>query len=543
MGSSQSGLRQAVQRAAKALGHSAVAGRYHTPPAKLEDDYEVLSQELGTGFNGVVHLATNKQTGEKCAVKAYSLLTLDGGRMEELELEAQIYLGLDHPHVARLMDVYQSRSHLYLVMEACTGGELYYRVEKRKKFSEGDAAEAFHQMLLAVHYLHTNDIVHRDLKLENFLYEEENSDHLKLIDFGFSDIINTSTTLAAAKGTLAYMAPEVLQRSYTSKCDIWSLGVILFILLVGYMPFGGLEAKQRKDIKDGKYKWNAQKWQNISKQAQDLVKSLLIVDPKERPSAQELLSNQWVLTTRQSANEYIDPSVVVALQQMSHHSRFRRTCLSMMAWSLNQQERATVRNYFLIIDKDNNGSLSLEEFRQVLLKSKTSLDDATIEQIFEGIDTSGDHKIDYTEFLAAMVDARLECHDNLIMSAFQRFDADNSGQITYDNLKKVLGEGFSDREVKTIIYHADADHDGQISYDEFYAYLKKSPHHNNRLVDGVHATRKKTGNFKLFSSGAKTRSISVRDVSDGDIEVEETEDEDEESGMSWLLCQKMPCRN
>lgn len=128
---------------------------------------------------------------------------------------------MDHPHVASLTDVYESEDQLYLVMECMLGGELFDRVVKRKRFTEKDAAKAVYQMLLAVNYIHSHDVVHRDIKLENFLYEAQDSDHLKLIDFGFSKIWQPNTTMAVSCGTLAYVAPEVLEKSYTSQCDLW----------------------------------------------------------------------------------------------------------------------------------------------------------------------------------------------------------------------------------------------------------------------------------------------------------------------------------
>merc|ERR1719230_500696 len=133
-------------------------------------------------------------------------------------------------------------------------------------------------MLLAINYLHSRDIVHRDIKLENFLYEHKDSEHLKLIDFGFSKIWQPNTKMAASCGTLAYVAPEVLRQSYTSKCDMWSFGVTIFIVLLGYLPFSGPESHQCTAIKQGKYKKKPESWSKISSSAQDFLTSLLVVD-------------------------------------------------------------------------------------------------------------------------------------------------------------------------------------------------------------------------------------------------------------------------
>merc|ERR550514_222916 len=151
-------------------------------------------------------------------------------------------------------------------MEAMAGGELFDRITKLKKFKESEAADAMWQMLLAVNYLHRHGIVHRDIKLENFLYDgaegSSESMHLKLIDFGFSKMCHLAENMSAKCGTLAYVSPEVLRGCYTNQCDMWSLGVISFITLSGYMPFSGAEEKMSRTIAHGEYIWKPDCWKN-----------------------------------------------------------------------------------------------------------------------------------------------------------------------------------------------------------------------------------------------------------------------------------------
>ncbi|CAK9011332.1 unnamed protein product [Durusdinium trenchii] len=215
-------------RAEKRLGVPAVVGRYHRAlERQLQDDYELGDKEL--------------------------------------------FLSMDHPRVARLMDVYETEGRLSLVMECMEGGELFTRVMDREVFPEKDAAHTAWQMLLALNYIHSHGIVHRDIKLENFMYARKDTDHLKLIDFGLSKVWEPNTKMEASCGTLGYIAPEVLNKTYSSKCDLWSLGVIVYILLSGCMPFAGSEYHQITCIMSGMYDMEDEEWTCISRSAKDFV--------------------------------------------------------------------------------------------------------------------------------------------------------------------------------------------------------------------------------------------------------------------------------
>lgn len=171
-------------------GKIPLAGRCHRLPRRLENDYSLSSKILGTGYNGKVHLARSRiNTKQTVAVKTFKLKGLSENKKERLMAETSVFLCMDHPHVARLLDVYESDNHMSLVMECMEGGELFDRVTNAKRFTEPQAADATRQMLLALNYLHSRGMVHRDVKLENFLYDDQDGDHLKMIDFGFSKIL------------------------------------------------------------------------------------------------------------------------------------------------------------------------------------------------------------------------------------------------------------------------------------------------------------------------------------------------------------------
>mmetsp|Transcript_111660 Transcript_111660/g.346472 ORF Transcript_111660/g.346472 Transcript_111660/m.346472 type:complete len:530 (-) Transcript_111660:203-1792(-) len=477
MGAQESKLDVIADQVQARVGRISLSGRYHRPPKKLDDDYVVAAKVLGSGYNGVVREATRqnpkeKNEKQKFAVKAFKLSNLSSQQKAQLEGEVEISLCMDHPHVARLFDVYESQEFLHLVMECMEGGELYERIVELKTFSERDAADTVWQMLLAVNYLHSHGIVHRDLKLENFLYDVKGSSHLKLIDFGFSKVWDPNMKMQVSCGTLAYVAPEVLKKNYTSQCDLWSLGVIVFILLSGYMPFSGSETAQTQNISKGKYNWRPERWKGVSQEAKDFTTSLLVVNPELRLTAQTAMDHAWMAKRHQATDSTVDAEVVSALRQFGQASKFRRCCLEMMAWSLSNDERKNVREYFIKMDKNKQGTITLGELKSVLVE-QFKVPDAEACQIFNALDSNHDEEIHYSDFLAAMVSTRIALHDDLLRATFNRFDKDSSGYITSENLKEVIGDAFEGENVETLLKEADQLKDGRISYAEFVAFLRQ----------------------------------------------------------------------
>jgi len=324
-----------------------------------------------------------------------------------------------------------------------------------------------------LNYIHSHGMVHRDLKLENFLYDKKGSNHLKLIDFGFSKVWDPNIKMHVSCGTFSYVAPEVLEKSYTSQCDVWSLGVIVFILLAGYMPFSGTEAVQTRNIAEGKYTMKPERWGHISDDAKHFTKSLLQVNPQKRLTVQKALEHDWIATRNECSCE-VDISIVNALRHFGQATRFRRCCMEMMAWSLSNEERSKVREYFVKMDASKQGTITLQELKNVLQERFKIPDDETM-AIFRALDTNNDEEIHYSDFLAAMVSTRIALHDDLLRCTFKKFDVDNSGYITVENLRQVLGDTFEGEEVESLVAEADQLKDNRISYAEFVAYIRGTP--------------------------------------------------------------------
>ncbi|XP_064608726.1 calcium/calmodulin-dependent protein kinase type IV-like [Liolophura sinensis] len=258
----------------------------------FEERYN-LGVELGKGGTAKVFICQNKASGENWAVKIIEK-KID---KKIVRTETGILLKLNHPNVIRLKEIYETHSTIYLVLELVTGGELFDRIVSRGHYSEKDAALCVKEMLTGVKYLHDNGVVHRDLKPENFLYEKPTAESkLKVADFGLSTIIRPQVDLKTVCGTPGYCAPEVLSgTTYGQAVDMWSIGVITYILLCGYEPFfGETERELFRNIRKCNYKFDSPWWSGVSINARDLIERLLVVDPKKRLTADQALLHPWV---------------------------------------------------------------------------------------------------------------------------------------------------------------------------------------------------------------------------------------------------------
>jgi len=262
------------------------------------EKYYDLKKEVGTGNFSVVRMAVNKKTGEEVAVKIIDKKRV-GQKKDMLQTEVDILQTVRHPHIVELKELFETSTHIFLVMEIVMGGELFDRIVERGSFSEKDAAKITREILEAVSYLHSKGIAHRDLKPENLLCASKAPDSdIKISDFGLSKIMDPDThmKMMTACGTPGYVAPEVLKcQGYGKEVDLWSTGVILYIMLCGFPPFyEENNALLFEKIMAGKYQFLAPYWNNISADAKDLVSKLLTVDPAKRLTAEMALKHAWI---------------------------------------------------------------------------------------------------------------------------------------------------------------------------------------------------------------------------------------------------------
>lgn len=266
-----------------------------------KDSY-ALGRVLGQGSFATVKRATHKKDGTVWAVKIIKKAALNNEDRACLDKEVEIMerlADLKHPNIVLLREVFDTPASFYMVMELCVGGEVFDRVVEKEKYSENEARVAVVQVAHALKVCHEMGVVHRDLKPENLLYADVDSDVIKLADFGLASMLTPQAALETACGTPGYVAPEILWGSgYSKECDIWSLGVITYILLCGFPPFYD-ENQNRlfKKIRNADYSFPSPFWDKVSDGAKKFVASMINVDPEDRATAQSVLEDPWITNT------------------------------------------------------------------------------------------------------------------------------------------------------------------------------------------------------------------------------------------------------
>ncbi|KAK9713240.1 hypothetical protein RND81_06G013900 [Saponaria officinalis] len=455
-----------------------------------------IGKLLGHGQFGYTYVATLKSTGDRVAVKkiSKSKMVLPVA-VEDVKREVKILKELTgHENVVQFYDAFEDDNFVYIVMELCEGGELLDRILAKKdgRYTEKDAPVVVRQMLKVVAECHLHGLVHRDMKPENFLFKSSKEDSpLKATNFGLSDFINPGRKFSDIVGSAYYVAPEVLKRKSGPESDVWSIGVITYILLCGRRPFWDkTEDGIFKEVLRGKPDFRRKPWPTISNSAKDFVKKLLVKDPHARLTAAQALSHQWVREGGNASDIPIDISVLHNMRQFVKYSRMKQFSLGALARTLNEEELADLRDQFDAIDVDKSGTISLEEMRQALAKDLSwKLKDPCVMEIVEAMDSNTDGFVDFTEFVAATLHVhQLHEHDNekwqqRSQAAFEKFDVDQDGYITPEELRMQTGLKGS---VDPLLEEADIDKDGKISLAEFRRLLRSASAVASPTSEGAH---------------------------------------------------------
>ena len=459
------------------------------PTKNIEEDY-LIGRILGQGQFGVTTLAKHKETQKRCACKTISKLKLvTEADIQDIKREIQILRHLSgQDNVVNFFGAYEDIRSVHIVMELCEGGELYDSIIEAGHYSEKKAAKHLQTMLLVVKHMHELGVMHRDLKPENFLLSSKSADaELKATDFGLSAFFKEGDHFSEVIGSAYYIAPEVLLNNYSNEIDIWSVGVIMYILLCGWPPFNGETEKEIfNNILKAPIDFVSDPWPNISAGAKDCVNKMLVRDPEKRATCSEILKHPWM--NNAAPDTPLDNAVAKRIKQFAAMNKLKKAALKIMAASLTANEVEGLKKMFSTMDKDGSGCITFDELRKGLKQQGYAGAENEIMDMMQQMDLDGNGTVDWDEFIAATVNVQMLNQSEALLKAFQTIDKDNSGYITEDEIEKTLKDyGFNHEvdEIVQIIKDCDQNSDGKISYDEFAHMMNMGTVNNKKQEDSA----------------------------------------------------------
>ena len=360
-------------------------------------DYKIDSQAVGTGRFGVVYKATDRVTGETVAVKMVRKKNSSFDK-DTLMQEIDILKKMKNKRTMSLIQTYEDRANVHIVSEWLEGGELFDRIIDLGEdvHSEASAACIMREIFQAVQYLHSINISHRDLKPENIMFRENpevddptdpHSHSIVLIDFGMSCEFIPGEQMSAQVGSPSYVAPEVLGGKYDETADMWSLGVIMYILLSGEPPFHGDSPSQiMRKVREGEYDMNQNTWRFVSESGKDLVTKLMVMDPQERLTLKQVMSHGWWDDAARLLQP-LPPNVASSIKEFERQNQIKRKAISIITKGISDlPEFDDLRIMFKDFDSDNDGIISVEELGLALKTLEIVMNSDDLESIVNQID-------------------------------------------------------------------------------------------------------------------------------------------------------------
>ena len=431
---------------------------------------------LGGGNFGSVRVAYRKDIEPKkyYAVKSISKKNLSDIDLNGLIKEVEILSNLHHPFIAQFYETYQDKYYFHIVMELCTGKDLFSKIVQDGKISEHYVAEIIMKILSAITYCHSKQITHRDIKPENilFLTKEPNSG-IKLIDFGLSKKFNHKEKMHSILGTPYYIAPEVLKGDYDCKCDIWSIGSITYMMLCGSPVFNGQSDSEIFDkIINQPINFPKEKFDKISSNAIDFMKKCLVKDPSKRISAKEGLLHPWFKYQLEKihSEEFLDNEILNNLKNFTSPINFKKLVLKYLVNMVNDSELKKLKQTFVAIDRDHTGCINLKELETAFQMLNIEISNKDIHKIYEAA-SEQNGVIDYNQFLIASMNQKKNLKKEQLIQAFKYIDIDDSGYIDKSDIQNAAlrsGKKFvNENDIDNMMKEVKVDNKGKISLDEF----------------------------------------------------------------------------
>ena len=437
---------------------------------------EYLFEEIiGRGSFGKVWLASHKTTFQKKAIKQIDFkIPPQDSEIDKLLKEVSILKQLDHPNIIKIYEVYKNKNRLFIVTEYCEGGELFDKIYQLKRFTENQAAKYMLDIVSALMHCHDSDIIHRDIKPENFLFDRKGEDaKLKLIDFGSSRFVNPEKRMKKLVGTCYFMAPELLAGDYDKKADVWSLGVCLYVMLCGSVPFPGNSADEIMScIKNAPLTFTQGIWDNVSEEAKYLIRKMMEKKPELRFSIEQVFNDDWLQSRGMNRlpDRELNRDSLKRLSLFKTESKLQKSVYFFIASQFIETKAVDdLTQVFKAADKNSDGFLSSDEIIKATESVGVTVD---VLQIIKNCDIDKNGLVNYTEFLAATVNQQMFYNKQNLLKVFAAFDKNGDGKIDLEELKEVMGAGNTDASIRSMIDEADINKDGMIDIDEFMNHMK-----------------------------------------------------------------------
>lgn len=445
----------------------------------VDEVYDMSTHLIDEGKLATVRRAKHIKTDEEVVVKS---VHKNNTTLETVNMAISMLKTLDHPNIIKLYDVFEDYLEWHLILEYCSGGEVFEKILADTTFSEKQAARIQQQIFSAVAYMHSRGYCHRDLKPENLLLEQDADLEkcvIKIIDWTNAKPFTSTTKFRTLVGSPEFCAPEIVKGfRYTYTCDLWATGCLMYFMIAGYPPFNGENPSEvYAEVRKGNYAFPDEEFSAVSSEAKDLIGALLKMDPQARLPATEAVRHPWINTF---GTVLIERSLLPEQRKMSNYasvSKFKKQALLVLSRHLSSEKLFELKQSFDLVDVNRDGMITYVELKAALEKLGAFKQVEDFKDLFESMDTSGSKRIEFSEFIAATMDARHFREEAALWSAFQVFDRDAKGHICSadvtqlladDAMKEVLGE----YTVERVLGEFDKNGDGVIDFPEFMAMIR-----------------------------------------------------------------------